>query len=112
MLKSIRGITEKDFKKLSDGELEALGLYRESKGLTTKYWEINNDDLVGKAIATTVSLADRRFTLKEAAEYYSAKSGKPMSENSLRTNSRKYGFAILEKGSGKYALIEAQSFTP
>lgn len=40
MLKSIRGITEKDFKKLSDGELEAMGLYRESIGRSTKYWEI------------------------------------------------------------------------
>jgi len=51
MLKSIRGITEKDFKKLSDGELKALGLYRESKGVTTKYWEIQADRLEGKAIA-------------------------------------------------------------
>jgi hypothetical protein len=51
MLKSIRGITEKDFKKLSDGELEAMCLYRESIGRSTKYWEITNDDLVGKAIA-------------------------------------------------------------
>ena len=109
MLKSIRGITQKDFKKLSGGELKAMCLYRESIGLTTKYWEITNDDLVGKAIApvATESLADRRFTAKEAAEYYSAKSGKPMSDFSLSKNAKKYGFLILEKGSGLYALIES-----
>ena len=64
------------------------------------------------AIAATVSLADKRFTAKEAAEYYSAESGKSLGETTLKTNARKYGFVILEKGSGLYALIEAQTITP
>jgi len=109
MLKSIRGITEKDFKKLSDGELKALGLYRESKGLTTKYWEINNDDLVGKAIASTEpreNLADKRFTSMAAAAYYRGKSGQPLKVTTLIANAKKYGFVIKERGSGLYALID------
>jgi len=53
ILKSIRGIELNIFKKLSDGELEAIGLYRESKGLSTKYWEILDDQRESKAIATS-----------------------------------------------------------
>ena len=102
MLKSIRGITEKDFKKLSDGELKALGLYRESKGVTTKYWEIQADRLEGKAVA----ISGKRFTIQEAIAYYTKKSGKPLSETSFKQNAKQYGFAIKERGSGKYALID------
>ena len=109
MLKSIRGITEKDFKKLSDGELEAMCLYRESIGRSTKYWEITNDDLVGKAIASTEpieNLADKRFTAMAAAAYYRQTSGQPLKQTTLVANAKKYGFVIKERGSGLYALLD------
>lgn len=109
MLKSIRGITEKDFKKLSDGELEAMGLYRESIGRSTKYWEITTDDLERKEIASTEpreNLADKRFTSMAAAAYYKEKSGQPLKVTTLIANAKKYGFVIKERGSGLYALID------
>ena len=51
--------------------------------------------------------ADRRFTAEEAAEYYSAQSGKPLSASSLKANAKKYGFEIKERRSGLYALIDS-----
>lgn len=50
---------------------------------------------------------DKRFTADEAAKYYSAQSGKALSASSLRTNAKKYGFEIKERGSGLYALIDS-----
>ena len=53
------------------------------------------------------SLADERFTVSEAIAYYFQKSGKQLSERSFTQNAKKYGFAIKERGSGLYALIES-----
>jgi len=53
------------------------------------------------------SKKDRRFTLEEAADYYSARSGKPMSPKTLKANASKYGFEIRERRSGLYALIDS-----
>ena len=55
---------------------------------------------------STKSDADRRFTLDEAAQYYSEQSGKPMSAKTLKANAKKYGFQIKERGSGMYAIID------
>jgi hypothetical protein len=43
VLRSLVGIAMKTIKRLSDDELKALGLYREQIGLSTKYWEIQED---------------------------------------------------------------------
>ncbi len=76
------------------------------------------DETLSNAIAATAKPKSRakrsakskesgkRFTLEEAATYYSEKSGKPMSAATLKANAKKYGFEIRERGSGLYALID------
>ncbi|MFZ4558129.1 MAG: hypothetical protein ACOYN8_17325 [Pseudanabaena sp.] len=53
------------------------------------------------------SKKDKRFTAEQAAAYYSAQSGKPLSASSLKANAKKYGFEIRELRSGMYALIDS-----
>lgn len=78
----------------------------------------SNDEALSDAIAATAKPkspkrsakskeSGKRFTLEEAAAYYSEQSGKPMSAATLKANAKKYGFEIRERGSGLYALIDS-----
>jgi hypothetical protein len=48
VLRSIRGMRVDDFKRLTDDELRALGLYRDESNLHPKYFEIQDDRREGK----------------------------------------------------------------
>ena len=49
---------------------------------------------------------DRRFTAMAAAAYWTNKTGKPLKETTLVANSKIYGFAVLERGTSLYAIID------
>lgn len=113
ILRSLKGISQRTIKRYSDAQLHEIGLYREQIGISTKYWEIQEDRREGKpkepkTIATDEpkeNLADKRFTAMAATAYYRVTTGQPLKETTLIANSKKYGFKIKEKGSGLYALI-------
>ncbi len=108
VLRSLRGITLKALKRMTDAELNAIGLVKTLIGANEKFFPTDEAlSLRYQEKELAKSNADKRFTADEAAKYYSEKSGKSLSVSSLRTNAKKYGFMIKEKGSGLYALIDS-----
>ncbi|ELS34824.1 MULTISPECIES: hypothetical protein [Pseudanabaena] len=108
ILRSLRGITLKALKRMTDAELKAIGLVKTLIGANEKFFPTDEAlSLRYQEKELAKSNADKRFTADEAAKYYSEKSGKSLSMSSLRTNAKKYGFMIKEKGSGLYALIDS-----
>jgi hypothetical protein len=125
ILRSLRGITDKLLKRMSDDELKAIGLFKTLRGKDEKFFP--NDETLelryqekSKPSAATAkpkstkkrsakSDADRRFTLQEAVDFYNSAhpSDRPLKTNSLKQNAKLYGFMIKERGSGMYALIDS-----
>lgn|GEM_PF-3123942 len=108
ILRSLVGTSIKVLKRMNDKELQAIGLVKTLIGANEKFFPTDKAlSLRYQEKELAKSNADKRFTADEAAKYYSEKSGKSLSVSSLRTNAKKYGFMIKEKGSGMYALIDS-----
>jgi|GEM_PF-1121088 len=128
ILGSIVGTSIKVLKRMTDDELKAIGIFRTLRGKDEKFFPINPDAIAvtakpkstrrspktPKPKATTPkpkakklqAVDDRRFTSMAAAAYYRQKTGQPLKETTLIQNAKQYGFAILERGTGLYALID------
>ena len=108
VLRSLVGTSIKVLKRMNDKELQVIGLVKTLIGANEKFFPTDEAlSLRYQEKELAKSNADKRFTADEAAKYYSEKSGKSLSVSSLRTNAKKYGFMIKEKGSGLYALIDS-----
>ncbi len=112
ILRSLRGITLKALKRMTDDELKAIGIFRTLIGANEKFFPIDPDAIAATAKPkSTKKQADRRFTLQEAVDFYNSAhpSDRPLKANSLKQNAKMYGFMIKERGSGMYALIDSSN---
>lgn len=123
ILQSLRGITDKQLKRMSDDELRAIGLFKTLIGVNEKFFPTDEalslryqekskpstaPDTVSKGESVSsleTDLAeDDIFTIDQAVAHL-AKRGINVSPSTFRQKSTQLGFTVAVRGKGIYRLI-------